>query len=240
MRGAVGVYDIGICDDGEFTCSEIEEMLLQYEKKHMIKFAVHIWNSGEQLCRYLKNSGGLDLIFLDIELLDLDGIVVGRYIREELEIRDIQIVYISCKGQYAQQLFKMQPMDFLVKPILQKQIDETMELAIKIIDKNNMFFEFQKGGEYYKIPYGDILYFYSAGRKIHIVLKNKEIEFYDKIDTIREKLPEDFILIHKSYIINRNHVRKYTYETAEMSNDKILSISKPNRKDVREHILNQG
>lgn len=32
MRGAVGVYDIGICDDGEFTCSEIEEMLLQYEK----------------------------------------------------------------------------------------------------------------------------------------------------------------------------------------------------------------
>ena len=39
----------------------------------------------------------MDLIFLDIELLDLDGIVVGRYIREELENRDIQIVYISCK-----------------------------------------------------------------------------------------------------------------------------------------------
>ena len=97
MRGAVGVYDIGICDDGEFTCSEIEEMLLQYEKKHVVKLAVHIWNSGEQLCRYLKNSGGLDLIFLDIELLDLDGIIVGRYIREELENRDIQIVYISCK-----------------------------------------------------------------------------------------------------------------------------------------------
>ena len=56
MRGAVGVYDIGICDDGEFTCSEIEEMLLQYEKKHVVKLAVHIWNSGEQLCRYLKNS----------------------------------------------------------------------------------------------------------------------------------------------------------------------------------------
>lgn len=91
-----------------------------------------------------ENSGGLDLIFLDIELLDLDGIVVGRYIREELENRDIQIVYISCKGQYAQQLFKMQPMDFLVKPILQKQIDETMELAIKIIDKNNMFLNFRK------------------------------------------------------------------------------------------------
>ena len=103
-----------------------------------------------------------------------------------------------------------------------------------------MFFEFQKGSEHYKIPYGDILYFYSTGRKIHIVLKNREIEFYDKIDTIRGRLPEYFILIHKSYIINRNHVRKYTYETAEMSNDKILSISKPNRKDVREHILNQG
>lgn len=64
MRGAVGVYDIGICDDGEFTCSEIEEMLLQYEKKHMVKLAVHIWNSGEQLCCYLKTLVGWISFFL--------------------------------------------------------------------------------------------------------------------------------------------------------------------------------
>lgn len=234
------MYDIGICDDGEFICSEIEGMLLQFEKNHRVGLAVHIWNSGEQLCRYLKTYGGLDLLFLDIELLDSDGITVGKFIREELENRDIQIVYISCKAQCAQQLFKMQPMDFLVKPITQKQINETMELAIKIIDKNRRFFEFQKSGEYYKLPYGDILYFYSTGRKINIVLKDKEINFYNKIDIIQKDLPEDFILIHKSYIINCNHVRKYTYETVEMSNDRILSISKPNRKEVREHILNQG
>ena len=92
------MYNIGICDDGEFTCSEIEEMLLQYEKKHMVKLAVHIWNSGEQLCRYLKNSGGLDLIFLDIELLDLDGIVVGRYIREELETGIYRLYIFHVKG----------------------------------------------------------------------------------------------------------------------------------------------
>ena len=54
----------------------------------------------------------LDLLFLDIELVQNNGIAVGNFIRNELEDMQTHIVYISSKESYAMQLFKVQPLDF--------------------------------------------------------------------------------------------------------------------------------
>ena len=58
-----------------------------------------------------------DILFLDIELFRMTGIEAGDFIRNRLEDRSMQIIYISGKSSYARELFKTQPMDFLVKPI---------------------------------------------------------------------------------------------------------------------------
>ncbi len=136
------MYDIGICDDGENICTSIENMLLQYAGENNIQITVNIWYTGEGLKDYLKAGNHLDILFLDIELFKITGIEVGNYIRKQLDDRGMQIVYISGKASYAQQLFKTQPLDFLVKPILQEQINETIETAVRIINKKKEKFEF--------------------------------------------------------------------------------------------------
>ncbi len=136
------MYDIGICDDGENICTSIENMLLQYAGENNIQITVNIWYTGEGLKDYLKAGNHLDILFLDIELFKITGIEVGNYIRKQLDDRGMQIVYISGKASYAQQLFKPQPLDFLVKPILQEQINETIETAVRIINKKKEKFEF--------------------------------------------------------------------------------------------------
>lgn len=234
------MYNIAICDDGENVCTELEEMLVQYQKRCNLQINIDIWNTGEGLHDYLINGNSLDIIFLDIELLKLSGIEVADFIRNELENRIVQIIYISSKQIYAQSLFKTQPLDFLVKPIVQKQVNDVMDLALKIIGKNNKCFEFQNNKNYLKIPYGEIMYFCSSGRIIRIVLRNKEYEFYGKLGEISATLPDEFILIHKSYILNINYVINYTYELVELTNNTILNISKSNRKIVRKRILDQG
>lgn len=50
-------------------------------------------------------------------------------------------------------------------------------------------------------------------------------------------LTDDFIMIHQSYVINKEYVLRYTYEMVELVNGTILTISKINRKQVRERIL---
>ncbi len=233
------MYYIGICDDGENVCTSIENMLLQYAQEKKIQMDTNIWYAGESLRDYLVSGNHLDILFLDIELLKMTGIEVGNYIRNQLDNMGMQIVYISGKASYAQQLFKTQPLDFLVKPILPKQINEVMDMALKIIKKRNERFEFQQGKDFYYIPMGDIVYFASEGRKVKVVTMKAVFEFYGKLSEVTKCLSEDFIVIHKSYIVNREYVFRYTYEMVELVDGTILTISLPNRKLVRDKLLKE-
>lgn len=231
------MYNIGICDDGENICTSIENMLMRYAEKKSVQIEVQIWYTGEGLRDYLAQGNHIDILFLDIELFKMTGIEVGNFIRNVLDNMGLQIIYISGKASYALQLFKTQPMDFLVKPILQEHIDHSMDMAIRIIIKRKERFEFRQGKEYYYIAMGDIIYFESSGKKIKIVTAHDTYEIYGRLKDIVKGLTEDFIMIHQSYVINREYVLRYTYEMVELVNGTILTISKVNRKQVRERIL---
>ena len=233
------MYNIGICDDGENICISIENMLLQYAQEKNIQIDTNVWYTGESLRDYLVSGGYLDILFLDIELFKMTGIEVGSYIRNQLDNMGLQIVYISGKASYAQQLFKTQPLDFLVKPILQEQIYEVMDTALKIAKKRKERFEFQQGKDYYYIPMGDIVYFESKGRKVKVVTMKAAFEFYGRLKKVVKCLSEDFIVIHQSYIINKEYVFRYTYEMVELVDGTILTISLANRKLVRDKLLRE-
>lgn len=231
------MYRIGICDREKSVCSSIEEMILYSSGLDDVHVEIESWNMGENLCNYLKESGQIDILFLGIELCGMSGMDVGHYIRNVLEDRRMQIVYLSGKSSCAQMLFRTQPMEFLLKPIGQKQIDRCLELAIKLIGQNEERFFFQNGKKFYYIPYREIWYFSSEGRKIRITSDRGEMEFYGKLCHVLMKLPKQFIVIHKSYVVNRDKVYCYSYETIELSAGIILPISKIYRKQVRNCLL---
>lgn len=233
------MYHIGICDDGINVCSDLEEMILDYARRKNIDVKVYIWYSGESCRDYLLQKDSIDILFLDIELMKMNGIALAHFLRNDMDNMGVQIVYISSKASYAQQLFKTQPLDFLVKPILQNQIDEVLSTAIRIIGKNKMKFEYQSGKEYYSVESEKILYFYSEGRKINIVTSYGTKTFYGKLTDIFERLPDTFIRIHHSYIVNTNYILCYTYETVELIDKTKLPISKSYRKQIRERLLQE-
>ncbi len=233
------MYKIGICDDGENICSFMENMILQYAKDRHIRTDINVWYTGEGLKDYLETGSTLDILFLDIELFKMTGIEVGSYIRNQLDDMGMQIIYISGKASYARQLFKTQPLDFLVKPISQDQINDVLETALRMISRKNEKFEFQQGGDHYYVPMGDIVYFGSEGRKVKLVTLKETFEFYGKLKETAKRLPEHFISIHKSYIVNQEYIFRYTYEMVELVNGMTLTISPANRKQVRERILRE-
>jgi DNA-binding LytR/AlgR family response regulator len=233
------MYSIGICDDGENVCTSIENMVLRYAEEKKIRIDTNIWYTGEGLRDFLAEGSQIDILFLDIELFKMTGIEVGEYIRNKLDNLGMQIIYISGKPSYAQQLFKTQPLDFLIKPISQIQIDNALDTAIRIIKRKNIKFEFKKGKDYYYIPMGDIIYFVSEGRKVKIMTSKATYEFYGRLNEVKKMLSKDFISIHKSYIVNREYIFRYTYETVELVNGTILTISPKNRKSIRENLLKE-
>lgn len=137
---------IAICDDEIGTCSDIESMILNYAKLQALQIDTEVFYSGETLFKAMENKDKYGLIFLDIQLLQLDGVQVGKQIREQLGNEKISIVYISSKETYAMSLFQIRPLDFLIKPITQKNVNETIDKYIRLnsLMKNDFFFHGDK------------------------------------------------------------------------------------------------
>ena len=235
--GGHDVFHIGICDDEKGTCAQLEEWCYDYGEKNGFDIEIDVWYTGERLCDDILNKKiHLDMLFLDIELVSTDGIKVGRFIRDELENLETAIVYISSKSSYAMNLFRVQPIDFLIKPIKKEKLMEAIICGIKLQERKNQVFEYCVRGYHYKVPYKDIVYFYSQDKKINIVLRNEEVQFNGKLKNIAKAVPHNFVLVHQSYLINLDFVAECSYELVKMNNGTLLNISLPYRKMVREKI----
>ena len=215
MEGGENVYRIAICDDDIYTCTSIENLIIKYKQDMGIEIEVDIYYSGEKLCQKLNDKEIYDLIFLDIELLNINGIDVGRFIRNELKD------------------------DILIKPLDDKDVLCVLKQILKKIDKGKKYFEFGINKNVYRVKFNEIVYFQSDKRKIILVTINERLEFYGNLTAIYKNLPEEYIRVHKSYIINNNYASEYTYEWVKMLNDEIIMISKPYRKEVRMRLLAQ-
>lgn len=224
---------IAICDDERYICSQLESMLEDIMRHLEIEYEIEVFESGESLCKGLTRRR-YDLIFLDIELPEHSGIDVGRYIREELRNEMVQIVYISGKDGYAMELFEFRPMNFLVKPLQRQKVAAVIEKYRTVTEQNNYMYEYKKRGEYYKLPMSDIMYFENQNRKVTLYAKDFEDEFYDSMENIYDKVKDqDFILIHKSIIVNYRYVKKMDYKEVTMVNGKRLTISQSKRTEVK-------
>jgi len=98
------MFRIAICDDETVICAGIEQVLLDYGKTCLEDIEVEVFTSGEELCHFMQKEEEFDLIFLDIELKQMNGVEVGKMIRDEMKNEIVQIVYISGKDRLPQKI----------------------------------------------------------------------------------------------------------------------------------------
>ena len=181
------------------------------------------------------NKGNLfQLIYLDIEMGKMNGVDVGKYIRKILKDYATEIVYISGHNGYDRQLFDVQPLHFIEKPISSDIVVQDFELALERIGKKTLYFHYQKEHDTYRVSVNDIIYFENSNREIKIIMTNGNDSFYGTFDEITLRLSGQlFIQIHRSFLVNYNHVSIIRYSDVIMSNGVTLPISRAKRQEFR-------
>lgn len=232
------MFRIAICDDDAMVCSYIERIILRQEPNE--KIDIEVFYSGKELCDFIERGYEYELIFLDIEMKEINGIETAKIIREEYQNERTQFIYISSKQHYAMELFETRPLNFLIKPLSEEKVIYNLKKAMNLTQKINLFFEFRLGKTLYKLKLNSILYFESNNKKISLITKDGIYEYYGKLSDAMKQLPkDDFLSIHKSYIVNYFFVKEVQYETITLSNGKKFPISQPYRKNVRETLMNR-
>lgn len=225
---------VAVCDDYLPVCSQIEDVLVSIFNELSIKYDIDIFNSGKVLCDEMLRTN-YDIVFLDIQLPEMNGVDIGGYIRDKLKNEVVQIAYISAREEYAMELFDYRPINFLVKPITYEKIRKVIDKYLVISEQDNHIFTYKKGYEFFKIPMSDILYFENNNRKVSIVTKDSVDEFYDSMENIYSVVKlNKFLFIHKSTIVNYRYIKKLSYEQVIMTDGRVFSISQSRRKSIRE------
>lgn len=171
------MFRIAICDDNGAVCSAIENIIDDFFKTETMHYEIDGFQSGEELLKELDDHEKYDLIYLDIELARLNGVEVGRYIREKLLDDYTQIAFISAKSSYALELFQIRPIHFLVKPFTPRQVIGILEKAMELQGHQVKIFSYKTGKAENRIPYKDIMYFSSETKKI-IVIREMEATLF--------------------------------------------------------------
>lgn len=233
---------IAVCDDEKKFAGELETLITQEMEILGIQVETEVFFDGEPLLREMNRGARYDLIFLDIEMEQLDGISVAREIRKQN--RTVLLIYISGYEQYLKELFEVEPFRFLSKPLDRAQFRRYFRDAVQRIREEDAYYQFSFNKIVRRAPFKDIIYFESRNRIIHIFMKDgTEGQFYGKLNEVEKELAERgqcFLRIHQSFLINYNYIKRieFTNITLFVSGGKELNlkISEERQKRVRQKL----
>ena len=231
---------IAICDDEKNIGAALERTLIDIFGKLGIKYDIDVFFTGKELFNKMEAETSYNLIFLDIEFAknEVNGVEVGRQIREVYQNYLASIVYISWEKKYVMQLFDIQPLNFLIKPLQNDKIEEVIKTYLKITKHWSGEFFYKIGHETFKVQIKDIIYLESNDKKICMRHANgNKIEFYKSIkEAYAEQLSKfDFLFIHNAYIVNYDYITSLKFSEVILADEVTsLPISKHRRNEVRE------
>lgn len=231
-----------MCDDELPFAEQLRSLVMAYAKKKRVELQAETFASAEELLEEIENGAGFEILFLDIEMRKMDGIELGKKLRE----RSYQtlIIYVSGYDQYMRQLFEAEPFRFLSKPLKQEELENVLDKAFERISRfHRELFTIRFGKNVVNLLCRDIVYLESNKRKVIVHTVRGEYEYYHKFDEAEEELlaiSADFVRIHKAYLVNMEHVEAFQYEKLALRDGTILSISEAHRANVRSRFWEWG
>ena len=196
---------IALCDDEE---NARDALRIQLEKlmDELEDEIVYEFSNGRTCINWLTaHPGEVDLLFLDVEMGKENGMDAAKKIRTVN--RDLLIVFATGYTDYVFDGYQVNALDFLVKPVSPEKLKEVLLRAKELLTPPTDRFYVKKNADgAYRLPWDDILYFYSDRRYIHLVTVIKTYTFYGKLNDIEKQVRNNFVRIHQRYLVNSDNV----------------------------------
>jgi len=231
---------IAVCDDETTIGADLERVLTVVLDKMQIEHSIDVFFSGKDLCHHMEKGSHYDLIFLDIEYAtyEINGVEVGRLIRDAHQNDLVSIVYMSRIKDYAFELFDVRPLNFLIKPLEYDLVEKTVRTYLKIAGLWSGEFSYNIGRDACKVKVKDIVYLESRDKKVILYFANGSVaEFYGALkDAYHEQLKKfDFLFVHAAYAVNFDYVTSVRYDRVFLTDRTTpIPISQGRRNEIRE------
>jgi two-component system LytT family response regulator/two-component system response regulator LytT len=165
-----------------------------------------------------------DMVFLDVNMPGLDGLGVIRQLREK-EIPLPHFILVTAYDQYAVEAFRLEAMDYLLKPVDKARLAETIERARRAIQEKNRTAApeaaprtaahrnkllIRNGNRHFIVDAQDVVYATIDNGLITLVATNIEGQSsYRTIEDLQANLDREmFWRVHRSFLVNINKIKE--------------------------------
>jgi len=240
-----------IIDDEKLARDLLEEFIEDYDEIEIIgqcskgKKAVELIDELEP-----------DLIFLDVQMPGMNGFEV----LDNIAHRPF-VIFSTAYDNYAIQAFEENAIDYLLKPLdkerfkkaidrVKKQMeskDKNTDKIFEILNKKEGAFSshifVQKSDKFLNLPVTEVLHFEASGDYTIISTEKEQYLSSNGIGKLEGKLdPEIFIRVHRSTIININHLKEIEKHfngglVVKMNNGKSFAVSRTYAKEIRKKVV---
>lgn len=223
---------VAVCDDDEKFLEEFKAVFEEKMNSLEVETEFTVYNDGKKLVEVCEQQK-MDVLFLDIDMPNIDGFEIAELIREKDP--HCMIVFCSNHSDLVFESFKYEPFAFLCKLNYQEKL---LEVLKRIYDKWNSRkkeFTCQIKGECLRLKQSDIMYIDTTNHKVFIHTIDKIHEFREKLSSMEEKLDlREFVKINSGCIVNLGHIYKIHENLITLKNEEILTISRSNKKKVKD------
>ncbi len=156
----------------------------------------------------LITEGGVDLILLDIEMPEANGVDFMRQLS-----KPPMVIFITSHRDFAIESYEVKAVDYLLKPLSKVRFMQAIEKALTHKNAENeaawdeTFFFIRENNSFVKVEIADILFLKSLENYTQIITSSRTYTTLMPLSSAEEKLPKtSFLRVHRSFLVNKTKV----------------------------------
>ena len=231
---------IAMCEDVDIQYKILDKYLKGWALKNNITIHPIRYKSSEEFLFNLNENMDIDILILDNQMEQMNGIELAKKIREKDE--EVAIIFVTGVLEHMSKGYSVGAINYLLKPLKEDELFDSLDRAyrkIKQLKEKKESLKVVTDKQTIKIRYSDIKYFVVYSHYVHVELLNKKITYKKKISDLEEELPKtQFLRCHRSYIVNLHFIKSIEKESLTLDDNTIIPISRGKREKVLEVFMN--
>lgn len=206
-----------ICDDDTQIINEIRTCISAFFKQRKLTCpTIATYSTGDSL---LKDTGAMDILFLDIEMPGINGISVGKNLKDSHP--DLIIFIVTSYAEYLDDAMRFHVFRYLSKPIDRQRFYRNMADSLTLFHTFDKNIPVETKNGVIRLSSSEIVYIEACNRKVIVHTSEKDYQSVHTMQHWMDILPANlFYVSHKSYLINMKYVNSFDKSLIHLCNNK--------------------
>ena len=196
-------YKLAVCDDSDADREYILNMVRRWAAGSGHVVHIDTFMSAESFLFRYAGESDYDILLLDIEMGEMDGVTMAKQLRKSNDT--VQIVFITGYFDYISEGYEVAALHYLMKPVREEKLCSVLDRAVEKLAKNEKVLTFDVGGEMVRVPVYQIRYADVFGNYVTIhALSDTTVKM--TLSELEKQLDERFYRVGRSVIINLTQI----------------------------------